>query len=303
MVLQRLEAQTHQPVSHMFDLIAGTSTGGILAVALTTPMNPSIKYPRYSASDLVSFYKTEGPKIFKKSPWRTIRSFAGLLDEKYPSEQLEKPLRGVLGDAKLSASMTKVLVSAYDLQNRKPLFFKSDKATKSAEDDFPIWQVAKGTASAPTYFEPTLAQSFAFGRYPVIDGGVFATNVAMHAYAEARALWPNEEYHILSLGCGEMLGPYDYKKLSTGELGWIAPLLDIMLQGSSATVDYQMRQIAKNYVRLQPRLKHASDAMDDASEKNLSLLANEADDLIAHNQSQLDTVAKLLMDNIPVGVH
>src|SRR5512140_3512850 len=81
MVLANLERRTGRPTADLFDLIAGTSTGGIIALALTVP-GPDGK-PRWTASDLAQFYVTEGPAIFHHSLVRTLETGLGLLDEKY----------------------------------------------------------------------------------------------------------------------------------------------------------------------------------------------------------------------------
>lgn len=294
MILAELERRTGKPAAEMFDLIAGTSTGGILALTLTRRLGNS-NQPMYAAKDIVQFYLKEGPKIFSRSVFRAIFSLNGVLDEKFSSKQLQESLRRYMESSALSDSLSKVLVSAYDLDSQQPFFFKSHKAVTDKSQNFQAWQAALATASAPSYFVPATITGGDGKDYHMIDGGVFATNVSMCAYAEARALWPDEDLCVVSLGTGEVPGQYDYKKLGTGELGWVSPLLNIMFQGSSATVNYQMKQLTVNYYRLQTELKNAKGSMDNASAENLAGLQKDAEVLIAENSTMLDEIASRLI--------
>ena len=151
-VLAEVERRTGKPVAEAFDLIAGTSTGGILALALTRPGDAG--GPAYRAEDLVGLYEREGPGIFSRSLCKRIRSVDGLLDERYPSHGLEDALDTYLGDARLSDALTDVIVPAYDIERRGTFFFKSRKARIDEADDFAMRDAAHATSAAPTYFEP-----------------------------------------------------------------------------------------------------------------------------------------------------
>src|SRR6478609_10263419 len=134
MVLADLEERTGKQTADLFDLIAGTSTGGIIALALTVPGEGG--KPRWTANDLVGLYLTEGPRIFHHSIGKQIESGLGLLDEKYGSKPVEQTLQTYLGDAMISSALTDVLVTSYDLEHRKPFFFKTDRAKEKPEHDW-----------------------------------------------------------------------------------------------------------------------------------------------------------------------
>ena len=165
LVLTELERRAGRRAYEMFDLIAGTSTGGILACALCAP-DP------LPASDLVQLYTGEGPKIFDRSLFQRIRSADGLLDEKYDDAALDRALERFLEHKRLAETRPDLIVPSYDTALPGPYFFKTTKARETpATDDFPLSVVARATSAAPTYFEPLEA-----GDKALVDGGVFATN-------------------------------------------------------------------------------------------------------------------------------
>jgi len=169
-----------------------------------------------------------------------------------------------------------------------------------ASYDFPMAEVALATSAAPTYFEPAkLAVPGAPTDYfALIDGGVFAVNPGMCAWAEARALGLPDDTVVLSLGTGSLIRriPYDEAK-DWGLIQWAQPILDVVFDGSSDTVDYQLGQVIgeERRFRLQTTLETASDDMDDASEENLRNLRLEGENLIERESAQLDAVVELLV--------
>src|SRR5215210_2814838 len=174
LVLAELERRAGRRTFELFDLIAGTSTGGIVACAVCAP-DP------LPASELVKLYEEEGPEIFDRSLFQRIRSAEGLLDEKYDDAALDRALERFLGMKRLAETKPDLIVPAYDTALPGPYFFKSSKARETPEsDDFPLSIVARATSAAPTYFEPVES-----GERSLVDGGVFATNPAMCALAEA----------------------------------------------------------------------------------------------------------------------
>jgi hypothetical protein len=282
LVLADLEERTGRPAGTLFDLVAGTSTGGILATALTKP-------GALPASEVLELYRTEGPRIFRRSLGRRIASVEGVLDEKHDDEVLNEVLARYLGPGRLSQATTRVLVTAYDLQGREPWLFKSWRADRDAT----LTDVARATSGAPTYFEP-----WPVGDLVLVDGGVYAMNPGMCAYAEARRLQPGAPSLVLSLGTGQLTRPITLRQASGwGLIEWARPLIDVVLDGVADTVDYQLRQLMPpgTYVRLQPTLDRASDALDDASPANLALLEDQARELVAANADELDRVAELLL--------
>jgi patatin-like phospholipase/acyl hydrolase len=112
------------------------------------------------------------------------------------------------------------MITAYDIQRRCAKFFTQIDARNDPAQDFLVRQVARATSAAPSYFEVALARSSTKVDYPLIDGGVFANNPAMCAYAEARHKLPGlpsaENMAILSLGTGYVKKPYQYTTAKGG---------------------------------------------------------------------------------------
>lgn len=285
LVLADLERRSGRRVAELFDLIAGTSTGGLLALALTRP-------GARPAAELVDLYVEEGPRIFRRSLKRRILSLGGLLDERYPLEPLERALEKHLGDARLSEAAVDVLVTAYALEERRPYLFKSAAARVDAARDFPIVLAGLATSAAPTYFEPVPV-----GGQALIDGGVYAANPGMSAYAEVRRHRPGEDVLLVSLGTGELTEPIRYEDArGWGRLEWVRPLIDVIFDGVSDSVDYELRQLLseESYARIQTRLEDANGELDDASPGNVRALVREGERLVAARAEQLEDLARRL---------
>jgi uncharacterized protein len=287
-VLAELERRAGRRASELFDLIAGTSTGGILACALCAP-DP------LAASRLVTLYEQKGPEIFERSLLHRIRSVDGLLDEKYEAAGLESALARFVEHKRLKDTKPDLLVPSYDAALPGPYFFKTTKAKEKPEThDFPLSVVARGTSAAPTYFEALGVDGRA-----LIDGGVFATNPAMCALAEVlnREDVRPRDVVLLSLGCGQRTETHSFDQVKDwGLAAWARPILDVVFDGVSDAVNYQLERVLApdRYWRLQPELTLASDHLDDASEDNLRKLRRQAEDLIAARSADLDAaLAKL----------
>ncbi len=284
LVLAEIEHRSGKRAYELFDLIAGTSTGGILACALCAP-------DALPAEQLVGLYVEEGPNIFDRSLWQRIRSAEGLLDEKYDSADLDRALERFLSDKRLAETRPDLIVPAYNMGDPGPYFFKSRKAREEGED-FTLAEVARATSAAPTYFEP-----FELEGQALVDGGVFAANPAMCAVAEVLRFQPAAEIALLSLGTGQRTRRRSFAEVHDwGLVEWAKPILDVVFDGASDAVDYQLRHVLdeKRYWRLQVELTRASDDLDDASERNLRELRGHAQQLIAARSADIDAAIAAL---------
>jgi len=149
MILNEIEKNTGKKISKIFDLIAGTSTGGILALGLCKP--DSQGEPQYSAENMMELYEKDGQKIFHRSFWRGLSTVGGLTDEKYPHGPIEEVFDEYFSNTTLEMSITNVLISSYDIEHRNPFFFKSWRENVKPVE---MRKAARATSAAPTYFEP-----------------------------------------------------------------------------------------------------------------------------------------------------
>lgn len=304
LVLAELERRTGCPVADCFDLIAGTSTGGILALGLALPGDGG--RPRYAARDLADLYLKEGGRIFDESLWRRLTNPMGLRAAKYPSDGLEGVLTQYFGESRLKDALVEVLVTAYDLEKRDAFFYRRRRARADARYDVPMRIAARATSAAPTYFEPLLVP-WPGDRDVLVDGGVFANNPSLCAYAEARqtlaqAGKAGEDILLVSLGTGIHATPYRYEDAKGwGVAGWARPILDVIFDGVADTVDYQLRQLlppgadgGPRYLRFQTDLDAGLSEMDDASPGHLDGLQRAAEGILQRQAADVDRLALML---------
>jgi patatin-like phospholipase/acyl hydrolase len=296
--LAAIEARAGRPTGDLFDLIAGTSTGGILGAAVAQ---------RVPAKDLVDLYVNRGGAIFSRDLGDEIATFDGVFGPKYSAATLETELKAVLGNAWLSEAQTKLLVPAYCIQLPRPRDLDSDGIDEAAASwifkswgaddahDFPLWQVARATSAAPTYFPPAAITSMHGERYVMIDGGVFANDPSMCAIAEAGRLWADRADRIicLSLGTGSKVTALDGTAAqSWGIAQWLPELTSIFLDGAADAVSYQAHTcLGGDFIRSEIALAPpVNDAFDDASAENIAALMALAD---AQIERDLDRVMEL----------
>jgi patatin-like phospholipase/acyl hydrolase len=296
LVLAEIERRTGRRIAEMVDLVAGTSTGGILACGLTRPGPDGA--PLYSAEELAAIYVEEGPRIFHRGLLKRIFSVEGLIDERYDDDGLNAALERYLGEQRLSGVLADLFVTAYDINDRFAFFFRSARARNDPTYDFPLVQVARATGAAPSYFEPAEVTDVAGARtYPLVDGGVYAVNPSMCAYADVVAAGRAGDLQLLlALGTGEQTRSYPFERARWwGQLEWARPILDIVFDGVADTIEFESAALlADRYVRLQTVLDVASDDFDDASEENLAALRTEAEQLIAASGEKLDRACAIL---------
>lgn len=329
MLLAEIEKRTERRIADLFDLIAGTSTGGIIALGLVKPDEND--EPEFTAADLVELYETEGPNIFSRSRSHRLLARLGdffrnpvelenMFEEKYVSAGLEQVLKERFGETTIGDAVTEVLITSYGIETRKPWFFTKWKASgENARPgyDLEMWRVARATSAAPTYFEPLeWNEPAATNSEPpwdrpehdaLIDGGVFANNPAMCAWAEATKLWGEKHQppqgYIVSLGTGEQNRAIPYAKAKGwGVANWAPRIVDVVFDGVSDTVDHQLATICppERYHRFQIELDFANDDMDNITSKNIADLKEEARRLLKGRHRDFDGMCGQLASMPPV---
>jgi len=291
--LAEIEKLAGRPVCELFDLIAGTSTGGILALGLTLPGDSG--GPRYSAVDLLGLYRDNGAAIFANSPGRRVATLGGLRRSRYAASGIDEVLGRYFGDAKLSQALTEVMVPAYDIEQRNRYWFKSRKAKADKSNDVLMAHAARATSAAPTYFPPARVRRELRDR-SLVDGGTFVNNPALAAIADAGD-GHDAPVMMLSLGTGELTDAIPYEKARKwGLAGWARPILDVVFDGVSDEVHNTVRKLLgeSDYLRLQCRLDRTSQRMDDVRPANMRLLQARAEDMLFTNRGHLEAfVARL----------
>jgi uncharacterized protein len=297
-VERQLAENTKNPnarIADYFDIIVGTSTGGILSCFYLVPhpekkeTNPSSKYTAKQAKE---FYIDKGYHIFNKSKlnsWMGLRQLFNA--DKYSPKNLENIFLTEFGDLKMSELLKPCVVTTYDLINKRSFFFSS-KESKSKNREFYVRDALRSTSAAPTYFPAAKIKNLLTEQDMVnIDGGVFANNPTMCAYAECcDSRFPQvnkpgaRDLLILSIGTGggNFYLPDVRIKKKWGVISWAKSIPDIMMSGSLDTVDYQMKKLygtledehRTNYLRIDVSFKNRnySNDMADASKKNINAL-------------------------------
>lgn len=301
LVLAKLEQYLCKRTAFVFDLIAGTSTGGILALALSKPNDRNS--PQYSAAELVNLYEEHGATIFKRPAWRKFLPASALFEQKYDAQGLESVLEHYFGDCRLSSAYPDVLITSYEIERRFPFFFRSKMSRILPGYDFPMKVAARATSAAPTFFEPVkIPAEGPAGYYALVDGGLYANNPSLCALIEGRSQWPGEPTLLVSLGTGSLTRPISYDdSRHWGVARWAKPVLDIAFDGVSSTVDYQVKRVLVNeydqrqvYFRFQPVLDPGLTQMDDASPRNIRRLKLLAESMIREREEELQVLAAML---------
>ncbi|APR97834.1 patatin-like phospholipase family protein [Wolbachia endosymbiont of Folsomia candida] len=287
-ILAEIERKTNKPISQIFDLMAGTSTGGIVVAGLCKKDGKGKL--QYSASDLVELYKEYGSYIFKSSFLR--KAITWLNGAEYSNKNIELVLDKYFGEMTLADVTNNLLLTSYDIHNNCPFFFKSWKEDRKF---LKLKDALRATTAAPTYFTPKYLKINQIERV-LVDGGVFANNPAACAYASCRKLFPDDEIVLFSIGAGRLSNPIKYiNSKRFGKIAWVKPLLNVMFGSSLDIVNYQLNNIIEDkYLRIQSQLSVASPDLDNAGTKNIKLLQQEARMMIECSQKIIDKFCNIV---------
>lgn len=293
-ILEEIERRINRPLHEVFDLMAGTSTGAIIVTALSMPIG-------MTAGDVARLYREAGPEIFRRPRPYLLR----LKRAKYKGSNLYDVLVRHFGERVLSEARTRTMTTAYDVAGTwdeygdpGPVFFKS---WRPATGDVKAADAVQASAAAPAYFPPhrVAVPSRPEKEACLYDGGLFAGDPTMTAYAEARREFGSDELFVLSFGTGareevtECRRAVGLARIGQKVHGW-------MLDGSAGTVGYIARRVLpeNEYVRLDRKLDRRT-PMDDASPENLAYLEAHARRFVKENEDRIVDVCRRLRAHRP----
>ncbi|KAF5806545.1 putative patatin-like phospholipase domain, Acyl transferase/acyl hydrolase/lysophospholipase [Helianthus annuus] len=284
--LQELDGNDAR-LADYFDVIAGTSTGGLVTAMLTAPDENN--RPLYAAKDIVPFYMEHGPKIFPQQwgVWGSIiKTVKSLFGPKYNGKYLRKIIREKLGNTRLNDTLTNVVIPTFDIQRLQPTIFSTYEAEVNPCYNAKLSDICISTSAAPTYFPSYyFKNNDADGNnqeYNLIDGGVAANNPMLVAISEVtkQVFRENPEFFpvspldygrflMVSIGTGaaKEAKQYNAKMASKwGLFGWLLhngsnPIIDVFTQSSGDMVDahttvfFHAVHSHENYLRIQNMAK------------------------------------------------
>ncbi|XP_057777581.1 patatin-like protein 2 [Salvia miltiorrhiza] len=322
--LQELDGEQAR-IADYFDVIAGTSTGGLVTAMLTAPSQ--INRPLYSGKGIKPFYLENCPKIFPQThsifPFgRLLKSLMGPL---YDGKHLHSVLKEELQNIKLSQAITDVIIPAFDIKRMQPVIFSTYEAKRNPLLDANFADICISTSAAPTFlpgheFTTTDAHGN-FTEYNLIDGGVAANNPTLIAITEViRQMFdsgvdyfrmrPVDYPRLLTIsigtGAARVDEKFDIKRASKwGMVDWLlhggmAPLLEIFSQASADMVDihtsliFQALQSQHNYLRIQDdELSGIENSVDIATKDNLERLVAIGERLLKSPVTRVDLISGL----------
>lgn len=330
--LQELDGKDAR-LADYFDVIAGTSTGGLVTAMLTAPNEHN--RPLFAAKDIKEFYLEHSPKIFPQNRglFASIRNTLKLLNgPKYDGAYLHHIIREKLGESRLHQTLTNVVIPTFDIKNMQPTIFSSYEVKDSPLLDARLSDICISTSAAPTYLP---AYHFKnqddqgnVREFHLIDGGVAANNPALLAINQVTKQMFNqhpdffpikamevERLLVISIGTGsaKLEKKYSAKMAASwGVLGWLlnggsTPLVDVFSQASGDIVDllnfvvFQAFHSEDKYLRIQDDTLIGTEcSVDVSTEENLNRLVTIGERLLKKPVSRIN-LEMGICDPIPNG--
>ncbi|KAL3722195.1 hypothetical protein ACJRO7_034547 [Eucalyptus globulus] len=327
-ILAYLEAQLQERdgpdsrIANYFDIIAGTSTGGLVTAMITAPKD---NRPIYAACDIKDFYYEHCPEIF---PYKNCDNFIFKLRSsaeavkgpKYDGTELHSTVNKLLKGITLSQTLTNVVIPAFDIKRLQPVIFSTIDAKKDPLKNARLADVCLGTSAAPTFlpahFFQTTDKNGNIRSFDLVDGGVAANNPTLVALNLVRRenlsqnelfkginLRDTDQILVLSLGTGTTKNEEKYSATEAAKWGllpWInyngsTPIIDIFNEACSDMVDihlsthFQSLSCQKNYLRIQDdTLTGKESSLDNSTRENLERLVEIGEKLLQKRVSRVN---------------
>lgn len=320
-ILECIEERTGKPISQLFDLVGGVSTGAIVAGGLNVPHPDQPGKPKYSAREVKEFYFNRAPKIFPASRFTALRQITS--SAAYDPRPLEETLDMYFGDMRIRDSLVSIMIPTIDIKNFKPAWISSVKGQKDTSPEgwssMMMKDAIRGATTAPTYFPAKYVNTTpnpdvpgVQHRHALIDGGFFTGNAMRRMLTQAKKLAPpDSEIVVVHVGTGMVgnsLSPDEWNKL--GPLGMLSKQRGSVLMSLAINIGIlDMAEDLKNelgdhFVSLNGNINYEDTAndpsseMDDAGEKNMKLLESFADRIVAENGDEFTRLCKMLEDRL-----
>ncbi len=295
-ILQALESHIRDlggkdDIATYFDMVSGTSTGGLISLALTCdsalPHKDFNGSSQIDLSALLKNYMTMGKEIFQaQSSLFGLRQF---VSDKYYSSNIQNLCQRWFGVRTMDSAKVPTMIMAYDLSKGSQKLLTSYSHGPSC----PIWVAARATSAAPTYFSP-----IEYNGHLLVDGGVIANNPTLYAYLEAKMLYPEcQKFHILSISTG---GSYHTMAMDSakGLMNWAEQVSPMYSTAQKRPTDHVMERLADvEYVRIDDPLPEPV-KMDETNPVTLEYIRRQAQLTADKNGHVLDAFAKKLVDNL-----
>lgn len=288
-LIAEIEKEIGKPITEMVDLFAGTSAGSIVIGFLNIP-NAQGKQ-KYSAAQAVDLSQNVITKLFNNSLFRKIRTLGGLAGSKYSAKPLEGFLKQYLGDLTVANTVKPVLIPAINLKTNQIFNFSTRNGKEwPAMGNLPMQLAIRASTAAPVYFKPIGVKLESGANLVLADGGIIALSPEVLAIIEARILYPNRKYILISLSTGRFQG--ERKIAATGinggsALKMIEPFIGASLGGQLSLSNIYMQDQVKRgdleYYRIDIAVTKEGSSLDDASAKNIQYLKQVGFETAAKN--------------------
>ncbi|MFT4552763.1 MAG: putative acylesterase/phospholipase RssA [Chlamydiales bacterium] len=300
-LLNEIEHRTHTASANLFDLMAGSSTGGLITTGLNIPLID--RQPRFTARNMMALFEYESPEIFSCSNWHTMTSLFYTMRPKYSPLGMDNVLNRYLGDTLVQDSITDLYIPTYDITTPSTYFFSRHKCrTNPALASIKMKDIVRCTTAAPTYFPPKemiIEDKF----HAMVDGGTFLYNPSLSAYNEAMERYPNaEDYLVCSLGTGYV--PFSYSPAQSqkgGYFWWADKFLYSVFHGISHIAHEQMTQITSRnnspYYYFQTTLEYEHCSLDDTSRGNITYLKEKGFEIVEERSDEIRELCMQLEAN------
>jgi uncharacterized protein len=277
-ILARLEQDLGVSVSDSFDLIAGTSAGGIVALALGAGLAPS---------EIVMHFKSLVDTVFPSARRRWWRRPRQLTSPIYDADALRTALKGILGGTKLGDSAKRLVIPAWDVQAGAVHIFKTPHHRRLTRDwRLQMVDVALATSAAPVYFPAARVDD-----HRLIDGGVWANNPSVVSIAEAVSMLgvPLRAIRVLNVGTIDRVTNHPKRLDRGGLLNWAKPIAPLILDaGSRGGQGIAEHLIGKgNYTRFDASVPGELYALDSADPEDVAGLAARVSRILSPTYSEL----------------